>query len=199
MLELEELEKKAGNDPGDNEKQYELALAYIGAGRYSEAVGVLDGLLKKDFRNVNVLYSRGVVHMSTGNYRQAGQDFLRSVALDRDFLHAYKNLGFVQLTMGKEAAAVGTLERVLDIDPSYVDAYCLLGDVYIDMGEYGKARAAIEKALELEPDGAEPHCKMAMYCLSQGDFKGLKEQHLILKELDPSLALQIGGLFFDET
>ncbi len=39
---------------------------------------------------------------------------------------------------------------------------------------------------------------MAMYHLALGDLRGLRKEYEILKTLDPSLAGQIGGLFFSD-
>ena len=74
MQEIRMLEEAVKRDPCDVEKQYELALAYMDNERYSQATGVFDSLIKSDGKHVNALYSRGVAHMATGNYRQAGQD-----------------------------------------------------------------------------------------------------------------------------
>lgn len=196
MQENDASTETAAGEPENRARRYESALARISDGQFVRAVEILDTLIAETGGDADSYYARGVAHMSSGNYRQAGGDFLRAAALDREFLSAYKNLGFVQLTMGREEDALKTLGRALEIDPEYVDAYCLLGDVHLDLGEYDKARAMIEKALELDPGGAEPHCKMAMYHLSMGDFPGLRKEYEILRTLHPSLASQIGGLFF---
>ena len=136
--------------------------------------------------------------MSSGHYRQAGNDLLRVVTLDRAFLPAYKSLGYIQLTLGKEDAAVKTLQKAIAIDPGYVDAYCVLSDAFMDLGRNDEALEMINKALELDPEGEEPHCKMAMYCLARGDFKRLRAEQEILQRLNPDLAGQIGSLFFEQ-
>ncbi|MEI8032294.1 MAG: tetratricopeptide repeat protein [Chlorobiaceae bacterium] len=190
------LEEKLRQEPDNPDRQYELALAYLDLQRNSEALELLDRCLESRRRDSSAFYARAVANLSMSNFRKAGCDLLRTIALDPVRLEAYKHLGFVQLTLGKEEAALKTLQRALEIDPAYADAWCILGDAYMDLSEHDKAREAFLKALEIDPDGAEPHCKMAMYYVARGDMKGLKQEYELLKTLDRDMARQIGTLFF---
>lgn len=196
MNEIEKLEEALREHPGDPAKQYDLALCYLQHERNSQALELLDRMLRERRRDSRAFYARAVVYLSMNDYRKAGCDFLRTIALDHDFLEAYKHLGFIQLTLGKEEAALKTLKTALEKNPEDAGLYCVLGDVYLDTGESEKAKEAFEKAYELDPQGAEPHCKLAMYYVSKGDMKGLKKEYDILRELDPSMAAQIETLFF---
>jgi Tfp pilus assembly protein PilF len=193
---IEKLEAELRESPGNRQKQYELALCYLQHGRNSQALQLLDGMLQEFNRDARTFYARAVAYLSMNDYRKAGCDFLRTIALDRDFLDAYRHLGFIQLTLGKEEAARKTLKAALEKNPLDAGLYCILGDVYLDTGELEKAREAFEKALELDPCSAEPHCKLAMYHVSRGDMKGLKKEYEILKDLDADMASQIESLFF---
>jgi Tfp pilus assembly protein PilF len=194
--EREQLELALRQDPENPDKLYALALLYIDQEQNNEALELLDRCILIRRRDSAALYARAVTNLSMSNYRKAGCDLLKTIALDPGFLQAYKHLGFVQFTLGKEESALKTLNKALKIDPGYAGIYCVLGDAYLDLGETDKAKEAFEKALELEPDNAEPHCKIAMYYLSRGDMKGLKREYEILKTLDAALAEQIGSLFF---
>jgi len=194
--EIQKLEAALRENPEDADLRYDLALCYLQHERNSQALELLDGMLLERRRDPRAFYARAVVYLSMNDYRKAGCDFLRTIALDRDFLDAYRHLGFIQLTLGKDEAALKTLQTALDRDPFDAGLYCVLGDVYLDTGESGKAKDAFEKAYELDPQGAEPHCKLAMYYVSQGDMKGLKKEYDILRDLDPSMAAQIETLFF---
>jgi len=178
-------------------RQYEEALKALQQERHSEALELLNGCLALLPRNPQALYARAVTGISMGRYRKAACDLMKTIALDRALLDAYKQLGFVQFMLGKEEAALKTLAKGLEIDPRYTEIFCVQGDIYIDLGELDKAREAYEKALELEPDKPEPHSKMAMYHLARGDMKGLKREYELLKSLDPALAEQIGTLYFE--
>lgn len=181
----------------DNLRQlYEFALSHMHEQRNSEALELLDRILLLKKRDPEVLYARAVTHLSMSNFRKAGCDLLRTIALDPGCLEAYKHLGFVQLTLGKEEAALKTLQKALEIDPAYAEVYCVIGDTWLDLGEYEKAREAFESALRLEPDNAEAHYKAAMYYLSRGDMEGLKKEYESLKSLDSDMAEQIGSLYF---
>lgn len=173
---------------------YELALDCIEQGKYDRAVDILSALAGPSSRDARILYARAVALLSSGQYRKAGPDLLRTIVLDRAFLPAYLHLGYVQLTMGREESARRTLEAAIAIDPGFTAAWCMLGDVHMDCGEHDKAREAFEHALRLEPGNPEPHCKIAMYYLSRGDMAGLKRECEVLRELDPSMAEQIADL-----
>ncbi|MFZ4801227.1 MAG: tetratricopeptide repeat protein [Chlorobium sp.] len=180
-----------------SQQQYEEALIALVEQRHGEALELLNRCLEVQRRNPEVLYARAVTSISLGSYRKAACDLLKTIALDRDFLDAYKQLGFVQFMLGKEEDALKTLAKGLEIDPGYTEIYCVLGDIYIDLGEFDKAKETFEKALELEPENPEPHSKLALYYLARGDMKGLQREYELLKTLDAALAEQIGTLFFD--
>lgn len=196
LNEIERFEAELRESPDDFRKQYDLALCYLQHERNSQALELLDRMLDNGRRDAQAYYARAVAYLSMNNYRKAGCDFLRTIALDPDFLEAYKHLGFIQLTLGREEAALKTLKNALEKDPAHSGLYCVLGDVYLDIGEPDKAKDAFEKAFELAPEDAEPHCKLAMYYVSKGDMKGLKREYDILKDLDAVMAEQIGTLFF---
>jgi len=183
--------------PGNPGEQYQKALIALQQQRHSEALELLNGCLEEQRHNPAALYARAVTGISMGSYRKAACDLMKTIALDRTFLEAYKQLGFVQFMLGKEEAALKTLAKGLEIDPDYTELYCVQGDIYIDLGEFDRAKDAFEKALELEPEKPEPHSKMAMYYLARGDMKALQREYELLKTLDPSLAEQIGTLYFE--
>jgi tetratricopeptide (TPR) repeat protein len=196
-IKRDEYEAALRQEPDNYQVEYELALTLIEQQRNSEALELLDCCINTMRRDPAVLYARAVTNIAMGNYRKAACDLLKTIAIDRTFLHAYKQLGFVQFMLGKDEAAMKTLKSGLEIDPKYTEIYCVLGDIYIDLGEFDQAREAFEKALDLEPDKPEPHSKLAMYYVARGDMKGLKREYEILKTLDTALAEQIGTLFFD--
>jgi len=182
--------------PENRQTQYELALICIDQQRNSEALELLDCCIETKPRDPQALYARAVTNISLGRYQKAACDLLKSIAVDRTLLHAWKQLGFVQFMLGKEEAALKTLKKGLEIDPGYTEIYCVLGDIYIDRAQFSEAKEAFEKALELEPDQVEPHSKLAMYYVARGDMKGLKREYELLKTLDADLAEQIGTLYF---
>ncbi len=177
--------------------EYEEALTLLEKQRTSEAIELLNRCIVAMPRDPVMLYARAVTHIATADYRKAACDLLKSIAIDRTQLHAWKQLGFVQFMLGKEDAALKTLKQALEIDPNYAPVYTVLGDIYIDRAQFSEAKEAFEKALELDPDQVEPHSKLAMYYVARGDMKGLKREYEILKTLDASLAEQIRTLFFD--
>ncbi|MBN1279524.1 MAG: tetratricopeptide repeat protein, partial [Chlorobiaceae bacterium] len=97
--EIEQYEAALHENPDDAGRQYDLALCYLRHERNSQALELLDGMLRTHKRDPRAFYARAVVYLSMNNYSKAGCDFLRTIALDRDFLDAYKHLGFIQLTL----------------------------------------------------------------------------------------------------
>jgi tetratricopeptide (TPR) repeat protein len=194
MNDIERYDNPVNSDASATDVRYREALDCIEKQQFEEALAILEQLASESPREARVLYARAVANLSTGEFRKAGTDLLRTIAINRNFLPAYKHLGFVQLTMGKEDSAIRTLKKALALDPGFAGAYSVLGDVYMDCGEHEKALEAFNKALELEPDHAEPHCKLAMYYLSRGDMKGLRREYDILRHLDTFMAEQIANL-----
>lgn len=197
LSDVKQIDMKGTLQASDNSRAlYELALSHMHEQRNSEALELLDRVLEINRRDADALYARAVTFLSMSNFRKAGCDLLKTIAVDPGFLEAYKHLGFVQLTLGKEEEALKTLEKALKIDPGYAGVYGVIGDTWLDLGEYEKAKEAFESALRLEPGSAEAHYKIAMYYLSRGDMTGLKKEYETLKTLDAEMAEQIGSLYF---
>ncbi|WP_235923323.1 tetratricopeptide repeat protein [Candidatus Chlorobium masyuteum] len=189
-------QRERETDSLDTRTLYEQALDCMHEQRNSDALLLLNRVLELNRRDAQALYARAVTNLSMSNFRKAGCDLLKTIAVDPGFLEAYKHLGFVQLTLGKEEEALKTLQKALDIDPGYAGVYGVIGDTWLDLGEYEKAKEAFESALRLEPESVESHYKIAMYYLSRGDMAGLKKEYEILKTLDAEMAEQIGSLYF---
>ena len=192
----DERNEAPGQEGDHGQDNYEKALTLLEQQRTSEALELLDRCIEASPRDAAILYARAVTHISTGGYRKAGCDLLKSIAINRTLLHAWKQLGYVQFMLGKEDEALKTLKKALEIDPCYAPIYCVLGDIYIDRAQFSEAKEAFDKALELEPEQAEAHSKLAMYYVARGDRKGLKQEYELLKTLDADLAEQIGTLYF---
>ncbi|NET24110.1 tetratricopeptide repeat protein [Okeania sp. SIO1I7] len=108
-----------------------------------------------EFRQLNVMeicYKRAVNNFKQENYLGAISDFDQAIKLNKNWVEAYYNRGFVYAEIGQEQAAINDFTQALQINENWVDAYNKRGDAFNQLGQYEQAIADYQQALKLRPD-----------------------------------------------
>jgi tetratricopeptide (TPR) repeat protein len=113
--------------PADARGYLDLGRAYLGSGRYSDALGTV---------------VRGLGQPGEATVRQG----LTATLLDG---------GRQALAQGDLASGIGFLKEYVQRDPGQVSAYLDLGKAYWQSGQQGEALGAFRRALELQPGNQE--------------------------------------------
>lgn len=117
-----------------------------------ELYGIILGM-KLDRKMRSLVYNhRGMAHFSSGNQRQAIQDFSQAIRFDPASSRSYANRGLCNRVMKRFGKALIDYELALETDPGFPDSYFGRAQTYYDMQQYELARIDCLKALEIKPD-----------------------------------------------
>ena len=141
----------------DFETSYFLGIAYLGAKRLSDAVGLFDNIrsVMGDSAALHVLFGRAY----TGAHfpEQAVAEFRKAVKLDPKYPHAHGLLGYAYLEqLGEQAypQARAEVESELKLNPEQYYFLMLLGIATVALRDFPAAEVTLKHAIRLAP--AEP-------------------------------------------
>lgn len=101
----------------DFEARHRRALALQDAGKYAEALGLLEGLLKDRPGDAALWSDKGMQEVRLGRKEKARASFKKAVELDPGFIPAYLNL--LSLTPDKAAAGKLRAAALANLKPQY--------------------------------------------------------------------------------
>jgi adenylate cyclase len=143
---------------------FELGWAYLGAGRYAEAIVTLKQVL---LRNPNflaaypnlatsyVLQWAFQLSQDPQTLEQALAMAQRAVALSDSVSWVHTQLGYVYLFQKQYEQAISEMERAIALDPNFVWGYVGLANVLNSVGKPEEALGLVEKAIRLDPPSAD--------------------------------------------
>lgn len=111
-----------------NEKS-ELAYFYKGIsyhnlGKNKEAYDSYSEAIRLNKNMIDAYFNRGQLIIKS-NPRDALDDFVKSVALDPQFLDAYYSIAVIQKDLGQYNNAIKNLDKIIDLEPNAVNAKAL--------------------------------------------------------------------------
>ena len=157
-------------------KDYELAIqqdskfatAYVGLGRvchmlgrWDDAIEYFNSAVELEPNSPDIVCSRGDLHADMGNYGAALTDYARTIELDPEFAHAYRNGAWLLATCPDEEyrdpenAVLGAQQA---LEYSYGDRHVALDTLaaaYASNGQFEEAIATLHQAVELAPTEAK--------------------------------------------
>lgn len=135
-------------------KQYKLltkARSAISAGRYSDAISILEKLSLVDPSNTEYLLLLGESLMRNEQFEQATQYFAKVVEKDNQNIRALNNFGAALIRCRHLEDAKRILLYALDLAPDNIDIHINLGTVFQGLAEPEKALRNALKVVELNP------------------------------------------------
>jgi tetratricopeptide (TPR) repeat protein len=151
----EELVKAA---PDDRDALVVEADLYRAAGRFPEAVKVLDKLIDQDPTGADwaIYYERGTALDRAGRWPEAERDLQKALALRPDQPDVLNYLGYSWVTHGERLPqALTMLQKAYLAQPNSGEIADSLGWAYYNMGDFKQAVQRLERAVALEPVNAE--------------------------------------------
>jgi tetratricopeptide (TPR) repeat protein len=141
----------------DVRDHYRQATALAFRGRYAEAVGVLDEVLRRDPQHYWSRVQRGLCRTALGKHDLALADFEACVALWPEFAWSRFNRGRALDQLGEKAAAVADYGEALRLDPTFMAAHLNRGLALLQLRQHLRALADFDRALALGQDSASLH------------------------------------------
>jgi len=165
--------------PWDQERadaHLNVGTAYLGSGRYNDALKELLEADKLSPRNPTVHYYMGISYYRKGFTDNAVDEFKKALALKPDYSEAHNYLGFMYLEKGQWDNAIKSfndaLSNVLYETPD--KALFNLGMAYQGKKDYEKALKYFDEARNKRPNTvplALIDLHMGLTCYDQGDYK----------------------------
>ena len=160
--------------PGGEGLHVEIALDYLHAGLFNDAIALLDAAPKRD---PMTLYFLGECYVQKGDAPRAAEVFWQAAALPADycFPHRLESVPALQSAMDlnpadarapyylgnfwyahrRYAEAIACWEQACELDPAFPTAFRNLGLAYFNkLHDPARALAAYQRAFELNPDDA---------------------------------------------
>jgi tetratricopeptide (TPR) repeat protein len=144
--------------PDDRDALVVEADLYRAAGRYPEAVKVLDKLIAQDPAGADwaIYYERGTALDRSGRWPEAEADLQKALALRPDQPDVLNYLGYSWVTRGERLQqAVTMLQKAYLAQPNSGEIADSLGWAYYNMGDFKQAVQRLERAVALEPVNPE--------------------------------------------
>lgn len=146
----------------DAEKVFANAMDLIRDKKGSEAVAVLEDIVKKDPNDFVAWMMLGTLYVDEKKFREAETALLKSTELKPDFTLARVNLGKMYIGQNDFDKAIAALTKAVELDASSADANHYLGEAYLRIKKGSLAVGYLNKAIELEPvKKAELHLRLA--------------------------------------
>jgi len=130
-------------------------LAYLQAGRYSEALQDFNQALAINARDLSALVGRGTLHARTGSLDRAMADLGRAIEIDPTYAEAYAKRCFAEMLRDRPRRALPDCEKAVALNPRHRDVHTNLGVVYTALERAGDAEASYRRALEIDPRDGE--------------------------------------------
>ena len=144
--------------PGDRDALVAAADLYRAAGRFTDAVTVLDKLIAADPSGADwaVYYQRGTSLDRAGRWPEAEKDLQKALVLRPDQPDVLNYLGYSWVTRGERLPqAVTMLQKAFLAQPNSGEIADSLGWAYYNMGDFKQAVQRLERAVSLEPINPE--------------------------------------------
>jgi Flp pilus assembly protein TadD len=147
--------------------RYNLALLRTQAGRYAEALPVLDGMPEDD---ADALGLRGLVLQQLGHHEQAHAALTRVTELRPDYAMGYHNLGVHLAEHAAPGEAIDAFRQALALAPEQPASRLGLAAALKAHGDVHGSEMALRELLTLHPDHADAHASLGVCLLARAAF-----------------------------
>ncbi len=165
--------KQPGNERAQNSAKIhtELAGMYFERAQMGVALSEIELALLAD-RNYAPAYNvRGLIHMSLREDKEAEDDFVQSLRLDKADSEAHNNYGWFLCQRGRERESIAHFMAAVK-NPLYTTperAYLNAGVCFQKAGNNAEAEDFLQRALRVQPDLTQALISMAELKFAEGD------------------------------
>ena len=170
----------------------ELAAQYYGRGQYGVALEELDVALQAAPDYAPAYNVRGLVRMALREFKQADQDFRRSLRLDPTDSDAHNNYGWFLCQQNREQESIEHFLTALK-NPLYstpAKAYLNAGVCSRKGGNMKEAGEFLQQALVVQPNMPEALFGLADLAFANGDYAGAKSYFLKFSKFSDNLSAE---------
>ena len=161
-------------DPKDKVEVYAMMVAadsLMSELRYSEAITLLEEIIRLDPRLVDAHAELGKALALTNNYVDAEKGFLAALELRPDYVSVLAELGVVHRRLGETDLARSDFEAVLELDPRNSNSLFNLGEMELEAGNPAAALRRFDLVIDLFDEPAAPHFAAGVASYELGNFQ----------------------------
>lgn len=154
-------------------------------GKYYQAIGCYDKLLKLDENNVNILLNKAEILFILKRYKDSINVFNLVLQLDSNNIDALMYLGVIYQIFNNFDEALLNFDRILKIDSSFHNALIYKAQLLVDLHRYDEAiicfdkcgdklSADYQKLFKFAKEEAQQNNQTDYYAVTKTDFANFK-------------------------
>jgi protein O-GlcNAc transferase len=164
---------------------------------YAEAVRLITGAIEVQPQSAQAHADLGRVQFEMGDRQQAGESYLRSLALDPDYPVALADYSVILRSSGRPLEALAHCDKALALAPDDPEALRCRAAALVDLARHEEALASYDKAVALAQGDAEAWLGRAIMCFAlrrHDDARAAIDKALALKPYSPQAWLVRGNI-----
>ncbi|HEX9656899.1 MAG TPA: asparagine synthase (glutamine-hydrolyzing) [Bacteroidota bacterium] len=134
---------------------YARAQRLIEAGKFDEAIGALQALLKIIPGHAQAMNDLGALFFAQGNLQEAREYLDNARDIDSSNVVTLKNLAELATHEDRLDEAAACYQEILDVDPQDLEALVAVGMIALAIKRYDNAAVFFTRALEVDPENIE--------------------------------------------
>jgi tetratricopeptide (TPR) repeat protein len=143
------------------------------AGRFAEALALLDPALARSPRDLRLITARAYVLEKAGRAAEAVTWLTQAIAVQPRAERLRFSLGVAQERAGDRAGAIRTMQSILEAAPDDAEAMNFVGYSWAEKGErLDEAEKLVRRALDLEPENGSYLDSLGWILFQRGDLPG---------------------------
>ncbi|HEX8456281.1 MAG TPA: TonB family protein [Pyrinomonadaceae bacterium] len=163
-------------------------IALYKEGRYEEAIGVLQGAVKRRNRDAQAWLHLGIALARAGKNKEARKAFEKTLKLQPATPQAQIGIAYILLESDKTSEAERAVQRALALDPLNAESHYALGLIHLRRGAPEQAVAEADATLRGNPNFA------GAFLLRSRAFQEIHAKQLTLL-LEKYLGIEIPPMF----
>ena len=122
---------------------------------YPEAIKNFNEVIKKNPKNKEALYKRGLSYLFLEQADEAISDFSEVIKLDSNHIDAFNNRGLCYGFKGEIDLSIYDFKRAIALDKDFALAYLNLGSAFLAIQDYDSAIETLNKVVSLDTTNPE--------------------------------------------
>jgi tetratricopeptide (TPR) repeat protein len=155
-------------------------------GRLDLAFIKIDRIIKNNKKHYLPWNYKGILNLKVGDYKQALEDFKKSISLNTNFALGFNNAALCYQALGDIKHAIEFYNRASSIDSRMLETKVNLGSLYLDSNKFSEAITTFNIALGINPLHEHTHQLIADAYIKIGKFDLALSHHLKAKNINPS-------------
>ena len=165
------LARAYARSPGATEAAIPYALALLKRGDARTAAGIVEGIVKREPRNVAMLNLLGITRLAMGDPAGARTAYASAIRIAPNFFTAHLNLARIDEIDKHPARARARYLGILKVAPAHIDAMLELARLEESQALPAQAQRWLEKAHSAASQDIRPHLALSAFYLRQGQPK----------------------------